>query len=171
MTFFDWAKTPFFIEPKRHFCYWTKTPSSQNATACAAVRHFVDQFDKLKSDQAQLEDALTSFGGQWDWLVAPQQVLYQFIYIVICLSIYQSIYLSLGGQWDWLVAPQQVLYQFIYIVICLSIYLSIYLSLGGQWDWLVAPQQVLYQSIYIVNYLSIYLSWGTVELAGGSTMV
>jgi len=45
----------------------------QNATACAAVRHFVDQFDKLKSDQAQLEDALTSFGGQWDWLVAPQQ--------------------------------------------------------------------------------------------------
>jgi hypothetical protein len=26
---------------------------------------------QLKSDESQLEDALTSFGGQWDWLVAP----------------------------------------------------------------------------------------------------
>jgi len=43
----------------------------ENATSCAAVKHFVDKFDKLKSDQTQLEDALNSFGGQWDWLVAP----------------------------------------------------------------------------------------------------
>ena len=27
----------------------------QNATACAAVKQFVDKFDKLKNDQAQLE--------------------------------------------------------------------------------------------------------------------
>ena len=48
-------------------------------TGAAAVRHFVDKFEKLQGDQNQLEDALTSFGGQWDWLVAtePNQVVSQ----------------------------------------------------------------------------------------------
>ena len=27
----------------------------ENANSCAAVKHFVDKFDKLKSDQTQLE--------------------------------------------------------------------------------------------------------------------
>jgi len=40
----------------------TGTPGSN------AVRQFVDKFDKLRGDRTQLEDALTSFGGQWDWL-------------------------------------------------------------------------------------------------------
>jgi len=47
-----------------------RTMLKQTGTACAAVKQFVEKFDKLKSDQNQLEDALTSFGGQWDWLVA-----------------------------------------------------------------------------------------------------
>lgn len=37
-----------------------------------AVRQFVDKFDRLRGDRAQLEDALTSFGGQWDWLALAQ---------------------------------------------------------------------------------------------------
>ena len=41
-------------------------------TGAGAVRHFVDKFEKLRCDQTQLEDALTSFGGQWDWLVATE---------------------------------------------------------------------------------------------------
>jgi len=47
-----------------------RTMLKQTGTACAAVKQFVDKFDRLKGDQNQLEDALTSFGGQWDWLVA-----------------------------------------------------------------------------------------------------
>lgn len=39
-------------------------------TGVGAVKHFVEKFEKLQGDQTQLEDALTSFGGQWDWLVA-----------------------------------------------------------------------------------------------------
>ena len=39
-------------------------------TGPASVKQFVDKFEKLQSDQTQLEDALTSFGGQWDWLVS-----------------------------------------------------------------------------------------------------
>jgi len=41
-------------------------------TGLAAVKHFADKFEKLQGDQNQLEDALTSFGGQWDWLVATE---------------------------------------------------------------------------------------------------
>ena len=42
----------------------------QSGTGVTAVKQFVDKFEKLQGDQNQLEDALTSFGGQWDWLVA-----------------------------------------------------------------------------------------------------
>lgn len=42
----------------------------ESGPAVTAVKHFVDKFEKLQGDQNQLEDALTSFGGQWDWLVA-----------------------------------------------------------------------------------------------------
>ena len=42
----------------------------QPGTGAASVKQFVDKFEKLESDQSQLEDALTSFGGQWDWLVS-----------------------------------------------------------------------------------------------------
>jgi len=38
-----------------------RTMLKQTGTACAAVKQFVDKFDKLKGDQNQLEDALTSF--------------------------------------------------------------------------------------------------------------
>jgi len=44
----------------------TGTPGSN------AVRQFVEKFQKLRGDQAQLQDALTSFGGQWDWLGLAQ---------------------------------------------------------------------------------------------------
>ena len=46
----------------------------QSGTGVTAVKQFVDKFEKLQGDQNQLEDALTSFGGQWDWLVASDQV-------------------------------------------------------------------------------------------------
>ena len=46
----------------------------QSGTGVTAVKQFVDKFEKLQGDQNQLEDALTSFGGQWDWLVATDQV-------------------------------------------------------------------------------------------------
>ena len=42
----------------------------QSGSGVTAVKQFVDKFEKLESDQSQLEDALTSFGGQWDWLVS-----------------------------------------------------------------------------------------------------
>ena len=42
----------------------------QPGTGASSVKQFVDKFEKLESDQNQLEDALTSFGGQWDWLVS-----------------------------------------------------------------------------------------------------
>ena len=54
-----------------------RTMLKQTGTACAAVKQFVDKFDKLKGDQNQLEDALTSFGGQWDWLVATDNNTHQ----------------------------------------------------------------------------------------------
>lgn len=41
------------------------------ATGAGAVTHFLDKFDRLRGDRQQLEDALSSFGGQWDWLVTP----------------------------------------------------------------------------------------------------
>ena len=54
-----------------------RTMLKQTGTACAAVKQFVDKFDRLKGDQNQLEDALTSFGGQWDWLVATDNNTHQ----------------------------------------------------------------------------------------------
>ena len=42
----------------------------QPGTGTSSVKQFVDKFEKLQGDQNQLEDALTSFGGQWDWLVS-----------------------------------------------------------------------------------------------------
>lgn len=47
-----------------------RTMLKQTGASCAAVKHFVDKFDRLRGDQGQLEDALCSFGGQWDWLVS-----------------------------------------------------------------------------------------------------
>ena len=47
-----------------------KQPAGSAATGAASVKQFLEKFEKLQSDQTQLEDALTSFGGQWDWLVS-----------------------------------------------------------------------------------------------------
>ena len=47
-----------------------KQPGGTAATGAASVKQFLEKFEKLQSDQTQLEDALTSFGGQWDWLVS-----------------------------------------------------------------------------------------------------
>ena len=47
-----------------------KQPAGSAATGAASVKQFLEKFEKLQADQTQLEDALTSFGGQWDWLVS-----------------------------------------------------------------------------------------------------
>lgn len=43
----------------------------QGGSGAGAVRQFVEKFERVRGDRGQLEDALTSFGGQWDWLVSP----------------------------------------------------------------------------------------------------
>ena len=45
-----------------------KQPGGSSTTGAASVQQFLEKFEKLQADQTQLEDALTSFGGQWDWL-------------------------------------------------------------------------------------------------------
>ena len=40
----------------------------ESGTTANAVKQFVDKFERLQGDQNQLEEALTSFGNQWDWL-------------------------------------------------------------------------------------------------------
>ena len=47
-----------------------KQPGGSAATGAASVQQFLEKFEKLQADPTQLEDALTSFGGQWDWLVS-----------------------------------------------------------------------------------------------------
>ena len=47
-----------------------KQPGGAAATGAASVQQFLEKFEKLQADPTQLEDALTSFGGQWDWLVS-----------------------------------------------------------------------------------------------------